>query len=62
MDDIRAPLSQASPIKGFDKLPGDILRMVTDSLNYHVMKLIQNIAETSTYPKLWKRAVITPNL
>ena len=60
MDDIRAALSQASLGKGFDKIPGDFLRMATDSLTYHVMKLFQSIAETSTYPKLWKKAMIIP--
>ena len=55
MDDIQVALSQASLGKGFDKIPGDFLRMATDSLTYHVMKLFQNIAKTSTYQKLWKK-------
>ena len=32
MDDIQAPLSQASLGKGFDKITGDFLRMTTDRL------------------------------
>ena len=60
MHDIRAALSQASLGKGFDKIPGDYLRMATDSLTYHVMRLFQSIAETSTYPNLWKTAMIIP--
>ena len=53
MDNIQAT-SQASLCKGFDKIPGDFLGMATDNLTYHVMKLFQSIAETATYPKLWK--------
>ena len=61
MDDIRAALSQASLGKGFDKIPGDdFLRMATDSLTYHVIKLFQSITEISRYPKLWKKAMIIP--
>ena len=61
MDNIRAALSQASLGKGFDKIPGDdFLRMATDSLTYHVIKLFQSITETSTYTKLWMKALIIP--
>ena len=58
MVDIQAGLSQASLGRGFDKIPGDFPRMATDSLTYYVMKLIQSIAETSTYPKIWKAIII----
>ena len=60
IDDIRATLSQTSLGKSFDKIPGDFLRMATESSTYHFMKLFQSIAETSTYPKLWKKAMIIP--
>ena len=34
--------------------------MATDSLTYHLMKPFQSIAETWTYPNLWKKAMIIP--
>ena len=43
-----------------EKIPGDFLRMTTDSLVNHVLKFVQSIPKTSTYPNLWKKAMIIP--